>query len=170
VGVADERMDALEVDEAPEAGPPATRMGIALLSLIGLLISGYLTMYKFGYLGVIQCTIGGCEKVQTSRFSYFLGQPVSLWGMGAYVTLLVVSILGVQPRFARERWVALALFAVSAVGVVFSAYLTYLEAFVIHAWCQWCLISAILITLIFLLSIPGLRQARQAGLSFRIEN
>jgi uncharacterized membrane protein len=158
--VADERMDAAEADDAPEAGPPATRMGIALLSLLGLLIAGYLTMYKFGYLGVIQCTIGGCEKVQTSAYSQFLGQPVSLWGMGAYLTLLVIAMLGVQPRFARERWVALALFGVSAVGVVFSAYLTYLEAFVIHAWCQWCVISAILITLIFLLSIPGLRQAR----------
>ena len=69
-------------------------------------------------------------------------------------------MLGIQPRFARERWVALALFGVSAVGVAFSGYLTYLEAFVIHAWCQWCVISAILVTLIFLLSIPGLRQAR----------
>jgi uncharacterized membrane protein len=160
VGVADERLDALEAEDAPEAGPPAARMGIALLSLVGLLISGYLTMYKLGYLGVIQCTIGGCEKVQSSRYSYFLGQPVSLWGMGAYVALLVVAVLGVQPRFARERWVALALFGISAVGVAFSGYLTYLEAFVIHAWCQWCVISAILITLIFLLSIPGLRQAR----------
>lgn len=159
-GVADERLDALEAEDAPEAGPPVTRMGIALLSLVGLLISGYLTMYKLGYLGAIQCTIGGCEKVQSSRYSYFLGQPVSLWGMGAYVALLVLAVLGVQPRFARERWVALALFGVSAVGVAFSGYLTYLEAFVIHAWCQWCVISAILITLIFLLSIPGLRQAR----------
>jgi uncharacterized membrane protein len=158
--VADERMDALEADDAPEARPSATRMGIALLSLVGLLIAGYLTMYKLGYLGVIQCTIGGCEKVQTSVYSQFLGQPVSLWGMGAYLTLLVIALLGVQPRFAGERWVALSLFGVSAVGVVFSAYLTYLEAFVIHAWCQWCVISAILITLIFLLSIPGLRQAR----------
>jgi uncharacterized membrane protein len=156
----DERMDPVEADDAPEAGPPATRMGIALLSLVGLLIAGYLTMYKLGYLGVIQCTIGGCEKVQTSAYSQFLGQPVSLWGMGAYITLLAIAMLGVQPRFARERWVALALFGVSAVGVAFSAYLTYLEAFVIHAWCQWCVISAILITLIFLLSIPGLRQAR----------
>jgi uncharacterized membrane protein len=157
--IADERPHFAET-EAPEARPSAARMGIALLSLIGLLIAGYLTMYKFGYLGVIQCTIGGCETVQTSRFAEFLGQPVALWGMGAYVTLLALSLAGVQPRFARERWVALAIFGVSAVGVVFSAYLTYLEAFVIHAWCQWCVISAVLITLIFLLSIPGLRQAR----------
>lgn len=146
--------------DAAEARPPVTRMAIAVLALIGLMIATYLSMYKLGYLGVIQCTIGGCEKVQTSRFAEFLGMPVSLWGMGAYVTLLVLSVLGIQPRFQGERWVALALFAVSAVGVMFSGYLTFLEAFVIHAWCQWCVISAILVTLIFLLSIPGLRQAR----------
>jgi uncharacterized membrane protein len=56
--------------------------------------------------------------------------------------------------------VALALFAMASIGLVFTAYLTYLEAFVIHAWCQWCLVSAALVALIFLLSIPGLRYAR----------
>lgn len=158
--VADGRAEALEAADAPEARPPVTRMAIAVLSLVGLLIATYLSMYKLGYLGVIQCTIGGCEKVQTSRYADFLGLPVSLWGMGAYVTLLVLAMLGLQPRYQGARWVALSLFGVSAIGVVFSGYLTFLEAFVIHAWCQWCVISAILVTLIFLLSIPGLRQAR----------
>jgi uncharacterized membrane protein len=158
--VTDGRMDEWAAGDELEARPPVTRMAIAVLALIGLMISTYLSMYKLGYLGEIQCTIGGCEKVQTSRFADFLGLPVSVWGVGAYVTLLVLAMLGIQPRWQRERWLALALFAFSAVGVAFSGYLTYLEAFVIHAWCQWCVISAILVTLIFLLSIPGLRQAR----------
>ena len=153
-------MDGLDAEEVLEERPPVTRMAIAVLALLGLMVSTYLSMYKLGYLGVIQCTIGGCEKVQTSRFADFLGLPVSVWGVGAYITLLALAMLGIQQRFQRERWVALALFGVSAVGVAFSGYLTYLEAFVIHAWCQWCVISAILVTLIFLLSIPGLRQAR----------
>jgi uncharacterized membrane protein len=152
--------DDLSAVEELEERPPLTRMAIALLALAGLLISSYLTLYKLGFLGEIQCTIGGCEKVQTSRWATFLGLPVSAWGLGAYVTILAISILGIQPRWVRARWVALALFGLSAVGVAFSSYLTYLEAFVIHAWCQWCVISAILITLIFLLSLPGLRQAR----------
>jgi uncharacterized membrane protein len=157
--VAGERAHAPGAEEL-DFRPPATRMAIALLSLVGLVISGYLTLYKLGFMGEIQCTLGGCEKVQTSAYSLFLGQPVALWGMGAYVTLLALAVAGVQPRFVGARWVALGLFGVSAVGVAFSGYLTYLEAFVIHAWCQWCVISAILVTLVFLLSIPGLRQAR----------
>ena len=143
-----------------EARPPVARMAIAVLALIGLLVAAYLSMYKLGMLGVIQCQIGSCETVQTSRYAYFLGMPVAFYGVGAYIAILVVAMLGIQPRFERERWVALALFGMSAVGVLFSAYLTYLEAAVIHAWCQWCVVSAVLITLIFLLSLPGLRQAR----------
>ena len=140
--------------------PPATRMGIALLALLGLLVAGYLALYKFGLLGTIQCTIGGCEKVQTSQWATFLGLPVAAWGVGAYAVILVLALLGLQPRWVQSRGVALALFGLALVGVAFSAWLTYLEAAVIHAWCQWCVISAVLITLIFVLSIFGLRRAR----------
>ena len=143
-----------------EARPPVTRMAIALLSLVGLLVSSYLALYKLGMLGQIQCTVGGCETVQMSEYAYFLGAPVAVWGVGAYLALLALSLAGVQPRWAAERWVAISLFGVAAVGAGFSAYLTYLEAYVIHAWCQWCVVSAILVTLIFLLSIPGLRYVR----------
>lgn len=136
------------------------RMGIAVLSLLGLLVSGYLTLYKLGYLGVIQCTSGGCETVQSSQYSLFLGLPVALWGMGAYALLLLLSLLGLDPGRIGDRRIALGIFGIAAVGVAFSGWLTYLEAMVIHAWCQWCVVSAVLITLIFLLSLPGLRAAR----------
>ena len=33
-------------------------------------------------------------------------------------------------------------FLFALVGTLFSAYLTYLEVFVIHAMCQWCVASA----------------------------
>jgi uncharacterized membrane protein len=145
---------------AAPAPPPLARMAIAVLALVGLLIAVYLTLFKLGYLGILQCSVGGCEKVQASRWAEFLGLPVAAWGVGAYAVLLALALLGVQPRLQAERWLALALSGVAGVGVVFSAWLTYLEAFVIHAWCQWCVVSAILISLIFVLSIPGLRRAR----------
>lgn len=135
-------------------------MAIALLALTGLFVSGYLAMYKLGYLGIIQCSVGGCETVQSSRYALLWGVPVAVWGMGAYLALFALALLGVQPRWVTARWVALSIFGIAAVGLAFSAYLTYLEAYVIHAWCQWCVVSAVLIALIFLLSLPGLRFAR----------
>ena len=146
------------MSDGAEGSLPVSRMAIAILSLVGLIISAYLSLYKLGYLGFIQCTTGGCETVQSSTYAFFFGIPVAVWGVGAYLTLLLLALVGLQPSWMRERWVALALFAASAVGVLFTAYLTYLEAYVIHAWCQWCLVSAALVTLIFLLSIPGLRR------------
>jgi uncharacterized membrane protein len=147
-------------DAEEDAAPPVARMAVAVLSLLGIFIAGYLALYKLGYLGVIQCGTGGCETVQASKYAYFLGFPVAVWGIGAYAALFVLAMLGVQPRWTHARWVALGLFALAGVGVAFSAYLTYLEAAVIHAWCRWCVASAVLITAIFLLTIPGLRRAR----------
>ena len=43
-------------------------------------------------------------------------------------------------------------FALALVGFLFSMYLTYREAFTIHAYCQWCLGSAALMTLLAILT------------------
>jgi uncharacterized membrane protein len=149
-----------EYAHAQPAAPPLARMAIALLALIGLLVSTYLSLYKLGVIGGLTCTVGSCEQVQASPWAVQLGIPVSLWGVGAYVAILAIAIVGLQPGHVHSRWVALTLFGLSAVGVAFSGYLTYIEAYVIEMWCQWCVTSAVIITLIFLLSIPGLRQAR----------
>jgi len=147
-------------DEVYEDSPPVTRMAVAVLSLVGLLLSAYLSLFKLGVIESLTCQIGSCDRVQSSPWAVFLGIPVPYLGVAGYVGLLAVSLAGLQPRFSRERWVALSLFAMSAAGVAFSAYLTYLEAFRIRAWCMWCVISAVLMTVIFLLTIPGLRRAR----------
>jgi uncharacterized membrane protein len=147
--------------EAERFAPPLSRMVVALLALLGIFVSGYLALYKLGYLGALQCgATGGCEVVQASDYSMLLGLPVALWGTGAYVTIFVLALLGLQPRWAGERWLALFLVGFSAFGVAFSAYLTYLSGSVIGAFCQWCLVSAALITLVFLATLPGLRHAR----------
>lgn len=135
-------------------------MIIAVLALLGLLISAYLTLYKLGYLGVIQCGTGGCEVVQTSQYAYFLRLPVALWGVGAYATLLVLALAGVHGSRADDRRLGLVILAVATIGVVFSAYLTYLEAAVIRAWCRWCVVSAVLITLIFFAALLDVRRSR----------
>jgi uncharacterized membrane protein len=138
------------------------RMAVALLALIGLLISAYMTAYKFGLLGTIVCGTGGCETVQNSPWAVFAGVPVPVIGLLGYGALLVAALLGVQPRFMDDRRVALVLIAGASIGILFSAYLTWLEAAVIHAWCQWCIVSAILAMLIFIFTLPEFRRARSA--------
>lgn len=133
---------------------------MALLSLAGLLVGAYLTLYKFGYVGQLVCHISSCEQVQTSRWSVFLGVPVATWGAGFYLVMLVVSIVGLQPRYADSHALSSVLLALTGWGVLFTAWLNYLEAYVIHAWCEWCLGSATIVLLLFVLAVLDWRETR----------
>lgn len=133
-------------------------MGAAALSLIGLFVAAYLWLYKLGRIGTVMCGTGGCETVQFSRWSSFLGVDVALIGMAGYAGLLLLALVSLQPRLAGERWPAQLLATLSGAGVAFAVYLTYLEVFVIHAICRWCVGSAAIITGIFLCSLLDLRR------------
>src|SRR5512145_532017 len=117
------------------------RMILGMLALIGVFVSIYLTLYKLGYIGSLQCAVGSCETVNTSRWATFLGLPVAAWGLGFYVAALALVFVGIQERYWDSRAVALALVALTGWGVLFSGWLTYLELFVIDAICIWCVAS-----------------------------
>ena len=137
------------------------RMLIAVFALIGAFIATYLTLYKLGALGALSCSIGSCETVQASRWSTFLGLPVAAWGLGFYVTLFAVAVVGLGERFADSIEFAWLLAALTGWGFLFSAWLTALEAFWIDAWCQWCIISALIATTVFILAILDLIAMRR---------
>lgn len=133
-------------------------MVTATLALAGFLVSLYLWLWKLGVVGSLACGPGGgCEYVQTSPYAMLFGIPVAFYGVSGYLVLLVISLIGLQPRWVPRREPTVALVALSGAAVGFTAYLTYLEAAVIHAWCQWCLVSAGIISAIFLTSLAGLR-------------
>jgi uncharacterized membrane protein len=138
------------------------RMGVALLCLVGLFISLYLWLYKLGVIGTMVCGTGGCETVQTSPESVFLGVEVALIGVLGYALLLVVALAGTTPTRADARGPAVLLAVLSGGALGFTAYLKYLEFFVIGAVCRWCVASAVIILLVFLLSLLDLRRVRGA--------
>lgn len=135
-------------------------MASAALSLAGFFLALYLWLWKIGFLGgTLACGTGACETVQLSSYANFLGQPVALWGVIGYLALFAVSLWGLQPSWSARREPAVALALLAGLGVAFTAYLTYLEAFVIRAWCRWCLVSAGLVCAILAVSLLGLRAA-----------
>ena len=146
------------MSEAPPFSPPRNRMAIALLSLLGLLVSLYMLAYALGWTGPVICGIGNCEAVQSSPYARIGPVPVAALGVLGYLFLMGASFVGLQPSSPGRRFVPIALLAGGVLGMVFSAYLTYLEAFVIHAWCQWCVISAIIMAVSFLLILPELKR------------
>jgi uncharacterized membrane protein len=135
-------------------------MIVAALALAGIFISLYLTLYKLGVIGELTCSIGSCETVNTSKWSTFLHLPVAAWGLLFYAEVFVISLVGTMPRFENERILSLLLVGEAAFGVLFSAWLTYLELAVIHAICIWCVTSAAIVLAILVVSIADLRELR----------
>jgi uncharacterized membrane protein len=157
----------LETEEslAEQTSPPPHRMAIAVFALAGLLIAGYLLLYKFQVLSNLACGSGGCETVQASPWAVFVGVPVPAWGVAGYLMILVLALAGLQPRFARSRAVSTLLLLSATIAFLFSMYLTAIEAFRIHAWCRWCVGSAVVATILFalsLLELPAVFGRRQS--------
>ena len=143
---------------------------MAVISLVGIIVASYLTLYKMGIIGSLVCSSNAhisCETVNTSKYAFLMGAPVAAWGVAFYVTTFVVSMLSVQPRFEYDRRFAIGMALLSGWGVLFSAYLTYLELFVIHAICQWCVVSAILVTIMFGVAIWELVAGRNRSLNIQ---
>ena len=127
------------------------RSGIAVVAGFGGVISAYLTwVHLSGAVPVCVGGAGGCEAVQTSRYSEVLGVPVAALGLVAYAGLLLSAAV-------RSENGVLFGFFVALVGTLFSAYLTYLELFVIGAICQWCVANAVVVVVALVLATLRLK-------------
>lgn len=137
------------------------RMGAAVAALAGLFVSAYLWLYKLGAIGTLACGTGGCETVQLSPQSKFMGVEVAAIGAVGYAVLLALTLASLQPRWASSRRLLEVIAFLSGGAVLFTLYLKYLEFFVIHAICRWCVGSAILIVAFFTLILLELRRIRR---------
>lgn len=138
------------------------RMSAALMALAGVFISAYLWLYKLGKIGTLTCGTGGCETVQLSPYSRFLGLEVAAIGAVGYTLLLGLSLASLNARPAVAARLITALVVLSGIALLFTLYLKYLELFVIHAICRWCVGSAVLILVFFVLVVLE-RQRMKRG-------
>ena len=122
-----------------------------ILAGIGLIDSIYLYIFKISSNNAMCLGNGDCATVNASRYSELYGIPVSLLGILAYLAIIVLLIFELRNIFTKENS-NLLVFGIGLVGVLFSAYLTYIEYFVIYAVCPFCVASAIVITVIFIIS------------------
>jgi uncharacterized membrane protein len=138
--------------EDETSGPPrVSRLYslAAVLSLAGLADAIYLTVEHLSGRSV-RCTVtGGCSEVLGSPYATLGGYPLALFGALAYFTAFSLATLA---AFGSRR--AGNLFAV-LVALMFatSLWLLYLQAFVLHAFCQYCLLSAAITTLLAVIAV-----------------
>jgi len=139
------------------------RMIVAILSLVGVFLATYLTLYKLGYIEALACGTGSCEVVQSSKWSKLFGQPVALWGLCFYVAMFALSFVGTFGALAESRRIGIALALMSACGVVFSGWLTFVELWLLHAICRYCVVSAGIVLVLFVLSVTDVTRASAAS-------
>jgi uncharacterized membrane protein len=127
-------------------------LAIVSLALLGAGVAGYVTWVHYSGALAFCAGSGGCEVVQASRYAQIGAMPVALLGLLMYVALAMLAVWRLRAGDDTPALVPLGLFFLSLAGVLFSAYLTYLELFVIKAICWWCVASAVIVTGIFGLS------------------
>ncbi len=130
-----------------------------LMALIGIGISLYLSYVKLADTEVTCVSTGviDCKGVQSSAYASFFGVPIAYLGVAGYGMILGMLLLNDRINFLADYGTAL-LFSVTLFGFTYSAYLIYVEAFILEKWCQWCVASALLMTGLFVLS--GVRLFR----------
>ena len=85
-----------------------------------------------------------CRTVQYSPYSKTMGIPNSMAGFGMYVAILFLSWL-----YAGGSISFWPIQAIVTFGFAFSMYFTWVQAFVLRAFCTWCVVSAINFTVMF---------------------
>lgn len=123
-----------------------------MTAILGIADAAYLLILKLTSNSAMCLGIGDCATVNASRYSEIYKIPVSLLGIIAYLAILGIHTLEPRLRIFKENG-RLLVFGISMVGVFFSAYLTYVELYILHAICPFCVISAVLITIVFILAI-----------------
>jgi uncharacterized membrane protein len=147
---------------------PAAGWTVALaipLAVAGFAIAIYLTVTHFGDQPIVCTGIGDCELVNSSEYASIAGVPVALLGAIAYA---VIVLLAVAELRTSAGVMLVAGWAVALASFAFSAYLTYIELYVIDAICVYCVASASLMTAIFALLSVAL-WARACAFDDRVQ-
>jgi uncharacterized membrane protein len=132
---------------------------VALLAILGIGVAIYLTFIETTHQQAICGPIGNCNTVQQSPYSRLFGfLPVGVLGVIGYTAILLAWFVQRLAPEQIQNYAAVAIWAMSWLGILFSIYLTFLEAFVIGSTCVWCISSALLMTLLLWSSTgPALR-------------
>ncbi len=143
-----------------EVGARATAQLLAWallpLAFIGMGISAYLSFVHFNGVPLYCEGSGGCHTVQSSEYATFLGVPVALLGFILYAAIFATSVVAVRGAGWAAEVAPFLVFGLALSGVLYSAYLTWLELYRIHAICAWCVASACLLAGLFVIAASQL--------------
>lgn len=133
----------------------------AILAFLGFLDATYLTIVRYKQI-IPPCTVGSCQTVLNSEFATILGIPTALFGSLFYLSVIFLSAL-ILTNY-KKMFVNL-FYVLAASGFGVSLFLLYVQAFVLHSFCQYCLFSASTSTGIFILATLQIRKDKNSLLT-----
>lgn len=136
---------------------------IAVLAVVGVLVSSLSLYHHYAKSKTSYCDFSetvNCDIVNRSEYSKVMGIPVAGIGILGYLGLLALATVY---RTKAETPGMVFLGAVAGLG--FALYLTYIEGFMLQAWCILCLSSLTLIFSITVLSSFLLLHLKRASRS-----
>lgn len=128
------------------------RLPIALMGLIGLLISRVLTAYQLGHVetawdpffaGSAADPKNGTEEIITSSVS--MAWPVPDAGLGAiaYALEILMAVMGTRDRWRTMPWMV-TFFGILVIPLgVISIYFIIIQPVMLGTWCTLCLLAAL---------------------------
>ncbi len=162
-----------------DQGSKSARVAIAILSTVGVIDTGSITLKKWGLIEILNCPggLGGCDKVLNSPWGTFLQTnnfsiPLSLIGLISYLLILLMAIFPLIPIFKNQKnniskltwW---GLFYISSSTFTFSLILISIMIFKIKAFCFFCLLSCLISLSVLLLNLFGGEWEDYGKLFFR---
>lgn len=142
------------------------QLALLVLAMLGMADALYLTLAHYDASVSLVCSDSGfinCSRVITSRYSYVPGTslPISLPGLAWCLVIAGLALLSIFLGTER-RWLRLAQFIWTLLGMLTVLYLVYVEIVLLHNLCAWCTVLHVLILLMFLIALvrlPGDSQA-----------
>jgi len=130
---------------------------IPVLVVAGLFVAGYLSSVELRNVEAVCGPVGDCNTVQQSKYARLFGVlPIGVLGLMGFAAIFVAWVVRRRGKGRLPLYASVAMLGMTAFGILFSIYLTFLEPFVIGATCLWCVSSAVIMTLLYIMAIrPG---------------
>ncbi len=124
---------------------------IAILAVVGIALSSVSLDLHYRKSKTSFCDFGesfNCDLVNRSEYSTVAGVPVALIGVLGYLAILAFA------TFYRDKAESPGILLIgSSGGLGFALYLTYVEKYILSAWCILCLSSLAVMFVIAVLSV-----------------
>jgi uncharacterized membrane protein len=128
---------------------------IVAAALVGLTITINIYKKKHTKKPLVCPFNADCDSVITSDFSSFMGIGLEIYGMFYYGFMTIFYTTMIFFPSLQNDYLMFFMSGLTIAAFLFSAYLTFLQAFVLRIWCSWCLMSAGISTAIFIFSMVG---------------